>query len=232
MRPHYRAIALDYDGTLTEDGIPSEGILAALGEARARGISLILVTGRILPRLREIFPDVTRRFDLVVAENGAVLAREGGPERLLARPVRREIAEALEAAGVFTARGQVLVAGLARDAAAFEAEVARSGGGETLVFNRDAVMVLPSGITKGTGLAGALAELSIPADRCVAAGDGENDLALFSAAGLGVAVANAIPLLAERADLVLEGRAGEGIAALLRGPIFTGGRIPRRVRRP
>jgi hydroxymethylpyrimidine pyrophosphatase-like HAD family hydrolase len=46
--------------------------LAALERVRASGRKLILVTGRVLDDLLQVFPQVPL-FDLVVAENGALL---------------------------------------------------------------------------------------------------------------------------------------------------------------
>ncbi len=225
MPPYYRAVALDYDGTLTLTGRPAPALLDVLAEARRSGLALVLVTGRVLPQLQALFPDVTERFDLVVAENGAVLARNGAPDQPLAEPVDPRLAAALRGRGLPIERGQVLVAALARDAAAVEEEVARSGTEVVLVRNRDALMLLPSGVSKGSGLFHALGELGISFHSTVSAGDAENDHSLLAVSELGVAVANAVPALAEHADLVLDLPAGEGIASLLRGPVIAGERI-------
>jgi hypothetical protein len=49
----------------------------------------------------------------------------------------------------------------------------------------------------------------------VAVGDAENDLPFLEAAGLGVAVANALPSVKERVSLVTEGDHGAGVAELV-----------------
>ena len=51
----------------------------------------------------------------------------------------------------------------------------------------------------------------------VAAGDAENDLALFEVAGCAVAVANALPAVKERADIVTTGSHGAGVIELIDG---------------
>jgi len=84
-----------------------------------------------------------------------------------------------------------------------------------VIFNKGAVMVLPSGVNKATGLAAALTTLGIPAENVVAVGDAENDHALLAAVGLGVAVANAIPSLKEHAALVTRGDHGDGVIELI-----------------
>src|ERR1044072_5062089 len=83
-------LALDYDGTIARDGHASPEVLAAIREARARGIAMVLVTGRILSDLRRVF-DERDLFDAVVAENGAVLAFPNGRTRVLGRPAPREL---------------------------------------------------------------------------------------------------------------------------------------------
>ena len=74
---YLRAVAADFDGTLAE-GTIAPGTLAALTEARARGIRVILVTGRIMNELRAVFPDGEDHVDAVVAENGAVVIPRPG----------------------------------------------------------------------------------------------------------------------------------------------------------
>jgi hydroxymethylpyrimidine pyrophosphatase-like HAD family hydrolase len=64
-------------------------VLSALKEARAAGLSLLLVTGRIVEELRADFPDVDEHFDAIVAENGAVFSSQGST-RMLAAPVSLE----------------------------------------------------------------------------------------------------------------------------------------------
>jgi len=83
-----------------------------------------------------------------------------------------------------------------------------------IIFNKGAVMILPSGVNKASGLLAALDELAVPAVSTVAVGDAENDDALLKACGLGVAVANAVPGLLESADWIAPGANGSGVAAV------------------
>src|SRR3990172_13424863 len=109
MGSYFRALAIDYDGTLTDGPRPSADVLEALAGVRAGGLRIILVTGRILAELRGVFPDFEDHFDLVVAENGAVLHAEG-VSRALTAPVPTELDEALLRRGISFRRGQVLLA--------------------------------------------------------------------------------------------------------------------------
>jgi predicted mannosyl-3-phosphoglycerate phosphatase (HAD superfamily) len=77
MSSYFKAIAVDYDGTLTEDDYPPECVLSSLQEARDAGMALLLVTGRVVSDLLHVFPDAEQRFDVIVAENGAVIRRDG-----------------------------------------------------------------------------------------------------------------------------------------------------------
>ena len=69
---YFVALATDYDGTLAEDGKVSSSTISALERCAKSGRKLILVTGRELPDLRRVFPELGQ-FNLVVAENGALL---------------------------------------------------------------------------------------------------------------------------------------------------------------
>jgi haloacid dehalogenase-like hydrolase len=63
-----------------------------------------------------------------------------------------------------------------------------------IVFNKGAVMVLPAGINKASGLLTALRELALSPINAVAIGDGENDHALLKACGCAVVPAQMLPL--------------------------------------
>ena len=222
MSRYYRAIAVDYDGTLTEIDAPDPEVLAAIRRARGAGRRVVLVTGRIFRSLLASFPDAERAFDAIVAENGGVIWLPGTGARLVAQPVAPELASALEARGVPVERGEVLLAtGAIHDQTVLQ-ECARLGLEVQLVRNRGALMVLPPGVSKGTGLLEALADLGISRHSTVAVGDAENDHSLVESCELGVAVANAVPALQDHADVVLGERAGPGVIELLGGPLLRG----------
>ena len=65
-------LAADYDGTLAHDGIVEDATADALIAFRRSGRRLLLVTGRELPDLMRVFPQIDL-FDRVVAENGVAL---------------------------------------------------------------------------------------------------------------------------------------------------------------
>lgn len=84
-----------------------------------------------------------------------------------------------------------------------------------VIFNKGAVMVLPNGVNKATGLRRALKDMHIDPQNVPAIGDAENDHAFLSMCGAGVAVANALPMLKERADFVTKGARGAGLTELI-----------------
>ncbi len=212
----YHLLAADYDGTLAHDGRVDEKTIAALERLRETGRRLVLVTGRELPELLHIFPEI-HLFDLVVAENGPLLYRPATKEeRVLHAPPPPALVKTLRQRGVHPLSvGRVIVASW-RPHENTILEVIRDLGLEMqVIFNKDAVMVLPSGVNKATGLTAALAELEFSAHEVVGIGDAENDHAFLSLCECSVAVSNALPSLKERADWVTGGDHGKGVAELV-----------------
>jgi hydroxymethylpyrimidine pyrophosphatase-like HAD family hydrolase len=221
---HYKALATDYDGTLAEDGNVSLETLAALGRAKLAGRRLILVTGRELDDLVRVFPDLDV-FDLVVAENGALLytPRPRPPrERPLASPPPPELVRTLAARGVGPIScGRIIVATWEPHQHVVLETIRDLGLELEVIFNKGAVMILPSGVNKATGLRTAATELGIPVAEIVGVGDAENDHSLLEACGLGVAVANAVPALKRRAELVTLKPRGAGVVEIVDQMLMT-----------
>ena len=222
MSRYFRAVAVDYDGTLTESDVPQPDVLSAIRRARGAGRLILLVTGRVLPSLRARFPAAEQTFDAMVLENGCVIWLPGRGCRQVAQPITRTLADALEERRVPVERGEVLLATLAAYDQTVLQEIGRQGLEVQLVRNRGALMLLPPGVNKGTGLVEALADLGISGHSAIAIGDAENDHSLLEACELGAAVANAVPSLQQHADVVLGQPAGRGVIELLSGPLLRG----------
>lgn len=214
----YCALACDFDGTLASGGRVREPTVAALRELRYSGRRLLLVTGRQVPDLCAVFPQL-ELFDGVVAENGAVVYRPQSREtHVLCGPPQPRLVAELAARGVEPlAVGEAIVATWEPHERTV-LEVIRVLGLELqVIFNKGAVMVLPSGVNKATGLRAALAELRLSPRNVVGIGDAENDHAFLGACECGVAVASALPTVQESADHVTAGANGAGVEELIRG---------------
>ena len=215
----YTAIALDYDGTIAHDGVVPPHVLDGLQRLKATGRKLLLVTGRELDELIGIFPEITI-FDRVVAENGALLYRPETDERKeLGDPPPEEFVACLRANGMPLSVGHTIVATIRPHETFVLETIANQGLEHQVIFNKGAVMVLPPGCNKASGLKHALAELGLSPRNVVAAGDGENDHALLDMAEYSVAVANAIPTLKDVADRVTAGHHGDGVLEIVAGLI-------------
>jgi HAD superfamily hydrolase (TIGR01484 family) len=212
----YLALATDYDGTIAHDGRVSDTCRAALEKLRSSGRQLILVTGRELAELKQVFPSLDI-FDRVVAENGALLYRPGtNTERLLAEPLPEQFVRLLKQRGVAPISvGRAIVATWAPHETTVIEAIRDLGLELQVIFNKGAVMVLPSGVNKATGLHAALRELELSPHNAVAVGDAENDHALFSLCECSAAVANALPQVKERADIALTRDHGDGVIDLI-----------------
>jgi len=212
----YLALAADYDWTLAEHGSIDDRTLEALRRLLATGRKLVLVTGRQLEDLLAVAPHIGL-FDRVVAENGAVLYRPASREtQLLADPPPGPFLEALRQRGVQPLSvGRVIVDTWEPNEAVVLETIRELSLELRVVFNKGAVMVLPSGVSKATGLRAALGELGLSVHNTVGVGDAENDHAFLAVSECAVAVANALPLVKQRCDLVTAGASGVGVVELI-----------------
>jgi hydroxymethylpyrimidine pyrophosphatase-like HAD family hydrolase len=201
---------------LAHDGRVADSTVAALERAARSGRRLLLVTGRELDDLNRVFSRLDL-FDRVVAENGGLLYRPDSRDQVpLGPPPPPELVDRLrerqvEPLGV----GEVLVATRQpHDVTVFEA-IRELGLELQVIFNKGAVMVLPPGVNKASGLAAALDELRLSRHNVLGVGDAENDHAFLAMCECSVAVANALPALKERCDIVTKGSRGEGVEEII-----------------
>ena len=212
----YEAVATDYDGTLACDSHVNAEIIAALQRLKASGRKLILVTGRELPELESVFPDFGL-CDVIVGENGALLYWPVDQrEEVLGEGVPKPFLEEIVQRGIQPySVGKVIFATWRPHEAAVLDIIQTLGIEYQIIFNKRAVMVLPSGINKATGLAKALERLQISPHKVVGVGDAENDHAFLESCGVAAAVENALPSLKERCDLVMSRDHGAGVVELI-----------------
>lgn len=211
----YSTLATDYDGTIAHDGVVSPRTIACLEAFRASGGTLILVTGRELDELIVVCPRIDL-FELVVAENGALLYRPAdGFKKPLSPPPPEHFLEDLRSRGVPFSAGASIVATVEPYEHAVLASIHDLGLEWHVIFNKGSVMALPSNITKATGLSAALEELRISTDNLVGVGDAENDHSFLSMCSFSVAVANALDSLKNSVHWVTQGKRGDGVCELI-----------------
>ena len=215
LSQHCDAIATDYDGTIATEGSVDTATIHALRRAHAAGLRLLLVTGRELHDLMNIFPDYAV-FDRIVAENGAVLFDPSTARlRMLGMAPLRALTDRLTAARVPFNAGRCIVATTVPHDEVVVTAIRELGLDWHVVFNKDAAMALPSTITKVSGLGAALEELQIQWSQTVGIGDAENDIGFVRACGVGVALANAVPALKRAAAMVSAGERGSGVVEVI-----------------
>lgn len=199
----YHVLACDYDGTLARHGQVGADTLALLEKFLATGRKLILVTGRELDDILRVFPEVTL-CHRVVAENGAMLYDPSTRrEKTLASPISPALPQLLRERGVEDfSMGRVIISTHRPQEMAVLAAIRDLGLELQTIFNRDAVMILPAGVNKATGLTAALESLNYSAHEVVGMGDAENDHAFLSLCEFAATMANALPALQECADWI------------------------------
>ena len=210
------ALALDYDGTIAHGDRIDPSVRDAIGYARDAGITVLLVTGRILSELRRVAGDL-HFVDGVVAENGAVIHFPANDyTSVLAPPVPAGFHAELTRRDIRAQAGECLVDMDSRDAPraldvirALELPIA-------LVFNRGRVMAMPHGVSKSTGLQRMLTMLRLSPRNAVAVGDAENDHELLRLAEVGYAVEWGAASLRVAADLILSGSGPAAVAPVIR----------------
>lgn len=217
-----RVLATDYDGTLATHGNVDEETVSGLRRFLDSGRDLIMVTGRHLPDLKQVFPQLYL-FARVVAENGALLyCPAEDREELLCEPVPETFVAELRRRGLPVSAGRAVVATVQPHEEAVRGAIEEAGVPLRVSLNKGSIMVLPEGVNKTTGLHSALMELGVNEDLVIGIGDAENDMDFLEACGCGVAVANALPSVKGHAQLVTRGAHGAGVVEVIDQLLATG----------
>jgi hydroxymethylpyrimidine pyrophosphatase-like HAD family hydrolase len=218
-------IALDYDGTTAWHDRLDPAVREAIADARTRGITVLIVTGRSLDELRRVAGDL-HFVDVVVAENGAVLHFPGNDYTTVLAPASPPaLIDELQRRGIAVARGECLIDCATSDALQILDVIRQMELPLVLVFNRSRVMVLPQGVSKATGLHAALDMLRLSPHNAVAVGDAENDHSLLQLVEVGAAVEWGSRELQTAADLTISGTGPPAVAGYVR-TIAASGRMP------
>jgi HAD superfamily hydrolase (TIGR01484 family) len=211
---YFLALAADYDGTIAHDGRVDASTYNSLAHLKETGRRLVLVTGRELRYLKDSNLDL---FDRVVAENGAVIYDPGTKrQHLIAERPPADLVSALKKKKIEPLSvGESIIATWSPHETTVLEAIRDLGLEYQIIFNKGAVMVLPSGINKATGLKAALTDIDLSSHNVIGVGDAENDFAFLEACGCSAAVGNAKPALKNIVDIVLEGRWGGGVIELI-----------------
>lgn len=209
-----RVLAFDYDGTLAGQGFVPLTLQDKLKDLHSFGCALFLVTGRHYQSI--YLGELAAVFDGIIWENGAVLAPASSTEVYMPFGyVDPNLINALEAAAVPLEEGLAIAATWAEHEETVLRIVSEQGGDTSVIRNKGAVMIMPPGATKGTGLEKLLKLTGFSPRNLVSFGDAENDISLLRAGEIGVAVADAVPSLKAAADMVTTRPGPEGVLEVL-----------------
>jgi hydroxymethylpyrimidine pyrophosphatase-like HAD family hydrolase/energy-coupling factor transporter ATP-binding protein EcfA2 len=212
----YLALCCDYDGTLATQGQLLPETIAALEKLIASGRRLVMVTGRELDELMTVCPRLDL-FEYVVAENGALLFHPATrtEKPLGARPPEKFVATLRERGVGPISVGRVIVATWEPHETRVLETIRDLGLELQVIFNKGAVMILPAGVNKASGLLAALEAMGLSPHNAIGIGDAENDHAFLAVCECAVAVDNALPTLKEAADIVTRAHHGAGVEELI-----------------
>jgi hypothetical protein len=201
----------DIDGTLTDHSrrLNLEAV-ALLRDLDARGVTVVLATGNVLPIALAIHRSIGLSGPIVAENGGLVYRRVDGKDRL-DRLARRSVALAafrsLRAAGLpvrrlFTDRWRQTEVAIEQPAPLRAIRAVLRGTEVEAEATGYAIHLMERGAGKLAGLAHALRPLGLSLGDCLVAGDGDNDVAMLNAAGFGVSFPNGSPRARAAADYV------------------------------
>ena len=242
---NYKLIALDLDGTLlTDDKRISDENKKWIRYATDHGVTVIFSTGRGIQTAGSIWKELELDSPMVLL-NGAEIWE--GPNKLfkrtfLSRDIVRRLYEIASSRGDWYWGYSVesLTGNDEWTSEMFERDWMKFGIGshhaETLAQIREELLrwgtievtasahtnmeITAKDISKKSGVSEVCKLLGITMSDVIAVGDNDNDSKLLQAAGLGVAMANAVDHVKSIADVVTAPNNEDGIAAAIRKYVF------------
>lgn len=222
-----RALALDIDGTLTDDDrLLDPEVLPRLRRLEAAGIPVLLATGNVRPIAWGLarFLGVTGP---VVCENGGLIwdrpsqrlhrIADGSEARAAAEWLAERI-PGLDPHGIATNAWRETEWCLHPDEPLdrIEALIASSPWSNLRVVRTGfAIHLTDPAIDKGAGLRVAASWMGCEVEEMWAMGDASNDVPMFASVGWSVAVGGAYPPAVAAADVVAEQRHGQAVCAMV-----------------
>lgn len=227
-----RAVVSDIDGTLTTpDRRLSVAGATAVMRLEAVGIPVLLASGNVMASTRA-YALMLGASGPLIAENGGMVAYRGtGWRETIDILADRKVAD--EAYAVLKEQMpevQPLLTQRWR-----ESEIALEMGPDVdaireivkdfpvrIESSGYSIHIIDERVTKGTGVLHALEIIDIPPEEVLAFGDSENDITMFEAVGMGVAVSPKEERLTSIADFVTKWTDGDGVfeavSKILGGP--------------
>ena len=208
-----RVLALDLDGTLTNDQkVVTPATRAALDAAAAKGVTIVLASGRptagVMPLAKELGLD--KKGGCILSYNGGAIIDCATGETLYRRqldcftcklPMQK--VEDLAAYVDYPICKMLITLDPARRSEVLEAG-RKQFAGEIDLYPSSPFFIeaVPLGVAKDVSLCSLLESRGLTRDNLMACGDGLNDCSMIRFAGVGVAMQNAEPPVKEAADYV------------------------------
>ncbi len=224
-----RALAVDFDGTLTENGGGAANLdaLTSLRYMESVGCKVIYVTGRssLEAYMLSVFNGTTK---VAVGENGGAVTI--GPQQHITFANRRKCMEGYEVLRK-NVSGVKLKPGFDRITEAVLCRTFDKGQGQKILEDNKldlyisdseyAFHINEKGVDKSVGLKKALGILRIDPVNVVAIGDSETDIPMFNTCGYSIALNHARENVKARAKHVVSGSHGEGAIEAIEFIVFT-----------
>ena len=197
-----RVLALDLDGTLTNDQkVVTPATRAALDAAAAKGVTIVLASGRptagVMPLAKELGLDNKQG---VVSESPE---DEWALKECFTCKLPMQKVEDLAAYVDYPICKMLITLDPARRGEVLEAG-RKQFAGEIDLYPSSPFFIeaVPLGVAKDVSLGSLLESRGLTRDNLMACGDGINDRSMIRFAGVGVAMQNAEPPVKEAADYV------------------------------
>lgn len=229
-----KVIATDVDGTLTVDResyLIHRDTIDAIRELEKNNIKIILVSGNTMPVLFGLSRYIGTSGP-VVGENGCLVGYKGEIIPVCSKSTKELVGLILEEFGeeltsswqnkyreydyAFRPKIKSLEAHRELTRRIKKLLEKKRITWAKVISSGFAIHLTPADAGKDKGLVKALEIINAKREEVVGIGDGANDVEMYNAVGLRVAVANADELLKKHADIVLDEPSGRGFARLAR----------------
>jgi phosphoglycolate phosphatase (TIGR01487 family) len=210
-----KALALDVDGTITDDKRRlCPGALEAIRKVENQGVPVIIVTGNILCSTKTISILLGTTGGLV-AENGGVIEYEGEISVLgnleKCEKAFHHLRKIYDVKKVEYSAARVSEIALERSLPVAKVKEALKNWDIEVYDTQFALHLTDPAVNKGLSLIKVAKSMNIKPEEIMAVGDSENDLEFLEQVGWKVAVANSDPELKIKADYVTKKPYGDGV---------------------